>query len=95
MQVKIEIEAPSTEREVQLAQIWADLLKVDISKIGRHTSFFELGGDSISAIQLVAQAEKFGFYLQSAMIFKKPTLIQMAKEQDSQQKFEIKPLIIS
>jgi aryl carrier-like protein len=70
-----EIELPVTKMEKQLAEIWSNLLNVDVNKIGRHSSFFALGGDSISAIQFVTRASSTGISgLSSALLFKKPTL---------------------
>jgi amino acid adenylation domain-containing protein len=42
-------EAPQGEVEIALAQIWADLLKIE--RVGRHDDFFELGGHSLLAIR--------------------------------------------
>ncbi|KAJ2992424.1 hypothetical protein HDV02_003076 [Globomyces sp. JEL0801] len=69
---------PSTELEIQMAEIWSEILKVSLLKIGRYTSFFELGGDSISAIQLITLCKKRGFELTASEIFKHSRLIQMA-----------------
>lgn len=73
-----EIEAPATEIEMELAQIWSSLLNVPLEKIGRHTSFFELGGDSISAMQLVARCRIAGLEVSSAVIFRAVTLKNIA-----------------
>ena len=78
MQESVEIEEPQSEMEKKLATIWAGLLKVDIEKIGRQTSFFELGGDSISAIQLVSMCASIGLHVDTKTVFKKPTLAMMA-----------------
>ncbi|KAJ3201890.1 hypothetical protein HK099_002064, partial [Clydaea vesicula] len=71
-------EEPATETEKQLAQIWSDLLKVEISKIGRQTSFFEIGGDSISAIQLVSKCKDVGLHISTTQVFNKATLSQIS-----------------
>jgi arthrofactin-type cyclic lipopeptide synthetase C len=78
VEVEIKIDPPSSVPEIELANIWAELLNVEIAKIGRHTSFFEMGGDSISAIQLVSMIEKRGWTLPVNQIFKKPLLSQVA-----------------
>jgi acyl carrier protein len=56
--VKQDLGDLQSDTEKKLARIWAELLKVDISQIGRHSSFFALGGDSISAVQLVNKIRK-------------------------------------
>jgi amino acid adenylation domain-containing protein len=48
-------DAPRGETEKRLAQIWAGALQVPVLNVGRHDSFFNLGGDSIKAIRLVNQ----------------------------------------
>jgi acyl carrier protein len=75
----VEFEAPATDDEITLARVWSELLNVEYERIGRDTSFFELGGDSISAIQLIALAKKNGILnLTTNLIFKRPTLRQLA-----------------
>ncbi|MEO0966943.1 MAG: amino acid adenylation domain-containing protein [Cyanobacteria bacterium J06639_18] len=45
--------APNTEIEEMLAKLWAEILHVE--RVGIHDSFFELGGNSLLAIQLMTQ----------------------------------------
>lgn len=47
---------PETAIEMELAQLWRDVLKVE--RIGMHDDFFELGGNSIKAILLAARLRK-------------------------------------
>jgi acyl carrier protein len=46
--------------------------------IGCDDSFFHLGGDSVSAISLVAVAREFGVSLSVTDIFTYPTMSEMA-----------------
>lgn len=94
MDVVVEIESPITDKERQLAEIWAELLNVDIKQIGRASTFFELGGDSISAIQLVSKCKSIGIEIDTNMVFKKPTLKLMAACNQRAEVFEILPLVI-
>jgi amino acid adenylation domain-containing protein len=48
-----EYEAPEGEIEQKLAEIWAQVLKVD--RVGRHDDFFELGGHSLLAVDVVSR----------------------------------------
>src|SRR5436853_363640 len=50
--------APRTPVEQALAEIWAQVLGRE--HVGIHTDFFELGGDSILSIQIVARANQVG-----------------------------------
>ncbi|KAL2913838.1 hypothetical protein HK105_206717, partial [Polyrhizophydium stewartii] len=78
MHVQIAVDALQTDTERALAAVWSQVLGVHVADIGRATSFFALGGDSISAIRLVAKAKQQGLTLSSALIFKAPTLAKMA-----------------
>ncbi|KAI1474877.1 non-ribosomal peptide synthase [Daldinia eschscholtzii] len=68
---------PSTEIEKKLAQLWAQILGQDID-IGAHDNFFNLGGDSLRAMKLVAQARTQDVALTVADIFANPVLSDMA-----------------
>ncbi|WP_438016891.1 amino acid adenylation domain-containing protein [Sorangium sp. So ce315] len=50
--------APRTANEEVLAAIWAEVLRVD--ELGVDDNFFDAGGDSIRAIQVVARAQEHG-----------------------------------
>ncbi|KAL2911187.1 hypothetical protein HK105_209353 [Polyrhizophydium stewartii] len=78
MHVEIAVDELQTDTERALAAVWSQVLGVHVADIGRATSFFALGGDSISAIRLVAKAKQQGLTLSSALIFKAPTLAKMA-----------------
>lgn len=73
------IKAPETEAEKQLQQLWSDVLgNVAIENIGVDSSFLRLGGDSISAMRLVAKAQKYQWTLSVGDIFRHSTLGAMA-----------------
>lgn len=56
-----------------LAQIWKSLLGLE--SVGLHDSFFELGGNSMLAVQLFARLEKqTGYKLPLTTLFQSPTL---------------------
>ena len=56
--------APSTPQEEILCALFSEVL--GISGVGIEGNFFELGGDSISSIQLVAKARQAGLHHHSA-----------------------------
>jgi amino acid adenylation domain-containing protein len=74
---------PSTEIERQLQDLWSGVLGVAESSIGADDSFFRLGGDSITAMQLVAATQKIGMSLTVAAIFRQPQLSAMAQSVES------------
>ncbi|WP_156417060.1 AMP-binding protein [Sphingopyxis sp. H050] len=45
-------------REAEIATIWAEALGIEA--VGRHDSFYDLGGDSLSAIGVIIKAEQLG-----------------------------------
>ncbi|MBT8193571.1 MAG: amino acid adenylation domain-containing protein [Acidimicrobiia bacterium] len=68
--------APRSEAEVTLAGIWEDVLGID--GIGIKDSFFDLGGDSIMAIQIVARAHRIGVNITLHDLFEALTVERLA-----------------
>ncbi|PNP75510.1 hypothetical protein FNYG_11139 [Fusarium nygamai] len=68
---------PSSRAEQQMAKLWQEVLNTEID-IGIHDSFFRIGGDSISAMDLVSRSRAVGISLTVEQIFKNPTLQHMA-----------------
>src|SRR5476651_1896668 len=71
-----EYEAPQGDVEVVLAQIWADLLKIE--RVGRHDHFFELGGHSLLAVSLIERMRQIGLSADVRALFSQPTLTALA-----------------
>ncbi|MDJ1184233.1 non-ribosomal peptide synthetase [Roseofilum casamattae] len=67
---------PHTETEKLLARIWSEILQVDT--IGIHDNFFEIGGDSLLNIQIVARGNEFHLELKPQYIFQFPTIAELA-----------------
>ncbi|MEO0539239.1 MAG: amino acid adenylation domain-containing protein [Cyanobacteria bacterium P01_A01_bin.105] len=67
---------PQTEKEEALSEIWQQILGQD--QIGVNENFFSLGGDSISAMQIVAKARQQGLYLTPAQLFEHQTVAEQA-----------------
>lgn len=69
--------------ELQLARIWQDLL--GLAKVSVETSFFELGGDSLSVLQMAGQVREFyDVRLDLHRLFEDPTIAQLARMVNSQ-----------
>ncbi|MGC2744996.1 MAG: amino acid adenylation domain-containing protein [Candidatus Angelobacter sp.] len=72
--------APRTDTERQLAGIWAEVLKQAPDKIGIKDTFFELGGNSLSAVQLMAKINRrFNQSLPLAVVFTASNIVTLAK----------------
>lgn len=72
--------APSTDFEHKLQAMWGKILNMAPETIGLDDNFFRLGGDSISAIRLVALAHEEKLSLTVTDIFRWPTLEKMSKQ---------------
>jgi amino acid adenylation domain-containing protein len=72
-------EPPSDEVEQKLAAVWAQVLEIEESKIGRKDNFFLLGGHSLKAFQLAAQIHKsFNIKIPLVDIFRTPHIAGIA-----------------
>jgi amino acid adenylation domain-containing protein/non-ribosomal peptide synthase protein (TIGR01720 family) len=68
--------APRTPVEAKLAQIWAEVLRVE--QVGINDNFFDLGGDSILTLQIVAKANQEGLRLTPQQLFKHQSIAELA-----------------
>ncbi|MEN8220102.1 MAG: amino acid adenylation domain-containing protein, partial [Pseudomonadota bacterium] len=72
-------QAPRDMVELQLAQIWENILEV--SPISISENFFSLGGHSLLAVSLMAQIEqRFNKHLPLASLFQGATIEQLANQ---------------
>ena len=69
---------PSTLAEVEMRRLWAVALAIHIGSIGADDDFFNLNGDSISAMRLVARARNEGYNLRISDVFTNPRLSKLA-----------------
>jgi amino acid adenylation domain-containing protein/non-ribosomal peptide synthase protein (TIGR01720 family) len=67
--------APQTDTEQILVEIWSELLGVSV---GIHSNFFELGGDSILSLQVIARAYQAGLHLTPKQLFQHQTIATLA-----------------
>ena len=67
---------PQNWQEELLAQIWCEVLH--LQQVSIHDSFFELGGDSILSILIIAKAKQAGLKLTPKQIFQHQTIAELA-----------------
>ncbi|HEU4506953.1 MAG TPA: SDR family NAD(P)-dependent oxidoreductase [Pyrinomonadaceae bacterium] len=83
---------PATDAERKITQIWQDVLGIE--EVGIHDSFFELGGSSLFAIQVLSRLRnEFNVEIPPAMIFEGATISALAKlltkDQDEKPEFKV------
>ena len=71
-------EPPQGEIEMKLAAVWAEVLKLD--RIGRNDNFFDMGGHSLLAVQLMLRTQELipGEILPVRAILEAPTVERFA-----------------
>jgi amino acid adenylation domain-containing protein/thioester reductase-like protein len=71
--------SPTTPTEIQLAQIWSQLLNTE--QVGIHDNFFELGGHSLLSVQLLYQInESFQLEISLGHFLETPTIATLAQQ---------------
>ncbi|ATB34301.1 non-ribosomal peptide synthetase [Melittangium boletus] len=69
--------APRDELESYLSTVWAEVLKVE--RVGIHDNFFDLGGHSLMATQVIARVrDRFQRELPLRSLFQYPTIADFA-----------------
>lgn len=68
---------PRSVAERTLADVFARVLGV--SRVGIRDNFYDLGGDSILALQIVSRAHRAGVSLKPAQLFEKQTIEALAR----------------
>ena len=67
-----------SSKEQKLLEIWKKILNIDLISI--NDNFFDIGGDSISAINMQLEAMKNGFSFEYSDIFNYPTIKFLANK---------------
>lgn len=57
------VDEPTTQIEKQLAEVWSHVLNLPLETIGSNRSFLSLGGDSITAMQVVSRCRALSIEL--------------------------------
>ena len=78
--------------ERDLAEIFATILGVD--RVGLDDDFFELGGDSLAVMELLAAvADRFAVDLRTSAVLAAPTVAQLAKRLSSRREHDASPVV--
>ena len=72
-----ELAAPRSRTEEVLAEIWSNALRLE--PIGIHDDFFDLGGDSILAMQVITRSNLAGLRLSLRDLFENRTIAGLAQ----------------
>lgn len=76
-------EAPRTELERKLAQIWQRILKVE--RVGIHDDFFDLGGHSLVATRVASWIrDELEIDMPLKQLFDMPTVAQLSEYVENQ-----------
>ncbi|CUS39183.1 non-ribosomal peptide synthetase [Candidatus Nitrospira nitrificans] len=67
---------PVTPAEAALAKIWEEVL--GLPRVGTQDNFFEVGGDSIVSLQVIARAKQVGLLLSPRQLFQHQTVAELA-----------------
>nr|BAN91486.1 putative FR901379 nonribosomal peptide synthase like protein [Tolypocladium parasiticum] len=70
--------SPSTDMELRLQALWAEALGISTDRVGAHDNFFQLGGDSVAGMRIVAMSQARELRLNVADIFSHPRLSDLA-----------------
>ncbi len=73
----VKYEAPRNEVEEILVKAWEEIL--NSNKIGINEDFFDLGGDSIKAIQLTSRIKESGYSFQIKNLYENSTIKKLSK----------------
>ncbi len=77
-QTDVEYVAPTTEQEKVLVSAIEATLGID--KVGIMDNFFDIGGDSLKAIELISKLEKQGYHTDTKTIFECDTVKDLAEK---------------
>ncbi|HEX9936329.1 MAG TPA: condensation domain-containing protein, partial [Longimicrobium sp.] len=84
-------EAPLSEMEQALAEIWSELLGVE--QVGRRDHFFELGGHSLLAVRVISRVRQvLGAEVGIGDLFERPALADFARGVREAARGELPPI---
>ena len=72
--------APRNETEQKIAAIWAEVLRRELATISIEDNFFDLGGHSLMATQVVSRIrERFALEIPMRAMFERPTIARLGE----------------
>lgn len=71
--------APQSATEKQLAAIYAQVISCDESEISSNADFFAIGGNSITAMQVVSKAAQRGLHFPLSLFYQQKSISALAK----------------
>ncbi|HET7750810.1 MAG TPA: amino acid adenylation domain-containing protein, partial [Terriglobales bacterium] len=84
-------EAPQGEMEQKLAEIWAEVLKLE--RVGRHDNFFALGGHSLLAVRVMTRLRQMlGVEVGIRELFAHPVLAELVRSVEQAKQTELPPI---
>lgn len=76
----MEFVAPRTPTEKTLAEIWSNVLGLEADQIGVYDNFFDIGGHSLLAIQILSRLrETFSEEFPLHYLFEAPTVAELTE----------------
>nr|WP_175429258.1 non-ribosomal peptide synthetase [Lysobacter enzymogenes] len=84
-----DLRLPRTALEQSLCDLFASVLGLD--RVGIDDSFFALGGDSISSIQLVGRARQLGLRFSARDVFQHPSVQALARVAGTSEAADVLP----
>ena len=67
-----------SDEEMIIAEIWKALF--DVEDVYGDTDFYELGGDSIRAVQFISKLRSYGYALEVSDVYENPVVENLAKK---------------
>ncbi len=85
--------APRTEMEAMMVREWADVL--GLPSLGIHDNFFDLGGHSLTAVQVVSRIQRtIGHPIALLDLFQAPTVAGLTQRISGQTEAMSSPLVV-
>ncbi|KAI1110457.1 acetyl-CoA synthetase-like protein [Nemania sp. NC0429] len=72
-------EEPHSETEAKIRKIWSNVLNLDLRKVGLESAFTRLGGDSITAMQVISRCRSQNISIKVADILRLQTIRKIAQ----------------